>query len=218
MENSRIRDTLENSLQGTDEWRADRLGKITASKISDITAKTKNGYSATRKNYLAELLVERMTGQWTEGFVNSYMEWGTEHEPLALEAYEAEQMVEVTQVGFIQHPEIDNSGASPDGLIADDGMVEVKCPKTATHIDTILTRKIPQKYKYQMQWGMACTGRKWCDFVSYDPRLPENLQLVIIRVERDDKLISELTGEVKKADAEISEMIDNLNEATKIGE
>lgn len=192
------------------EWRAARCGKATASKIADIVARTKSGPGASRKNYLAQLVAERLTGVSADGFTNAAMQHGTETEPQARNAYSFYADVDVEEVGFIIHPAIDMSGASPDGLVGDDGLVEIKCPNTATHIDTLLGRTVPEKYVTQMQWQMACTGRAWCDFASYDPRLPESLRLFVARVNRDDALIATLEGEVRAFLAEVAETVDKL--------
>ena len=198
--------------QRTDEWFAARLGKVTASKVSDVIAKTRSGYSASRENYAAQLVVERLTQKQGESFTNAAMEWGTTQEPFARAAYEIKQGVTVEEVGFIDHPTIAMSGASPDGLVGEDGLVEIKCPNTATHIDTILTREVPAKYIAQMQWQMACTGRQWCDFVSFDPRMPEHLQLFIARVNRVEVFIKELEDEVRKFLREVDHKVEQLNE------
>lgn len=182
--------------QGTNEWKECRVGKVTASRVADVVAKTKSGYSASRDNYMAQLVCERLTGKPAESFSNAAMQWGTETEPLARAAYEAKMDVLVDEVGFIDHPSIVNSGASPDGLVGADGLIEIKCPNTATHIDTLLSQTVPKKYADQIFWQMACTGRDWCDFVSYDPRLPSDLQLFIKRIPRDDKYIQLLEAEV----------------------
>lgn len=182
--------------QRTDDWFAARIGKVTASRVADVVAKTKSGYSASRDNYMAQLVCERLTGKPAESFSNAAMQWGTETEPLARAAYEAKIDVLVDEVGFIDHPSIVNSGASPDGLVGIDGLIEIKCPNTATHIDTLLSQTVPKKYADQIFWQMACTGRDWCDFVSYDPRLPSDLQLFIKRIPRDDKYIQLLEAEV----------------------
>ena len=160
--------------QGTPEWHAQRLGHVTASRIGDVMAKGRAGAdSSTRKNYLCQLLAERLTGQAQETIINSAMKWGTENEPIARLAYEAETGNSVTEVGMIHHSEILFSGASPDGLVGDEGLVEFKCPNTATHLDTLLNETIDKAYIYQMQWQIACTGRQWCDFGSFDPRMNE---------------------------------------------
>ena len=182
--------------QRTDDWFAARLGKVTASRVADVVAKTKSGYSTSRENYMAQLVCERLTGKPAESFTNSAMQWGTDTEPLARAAYEAHMDVLVDEVGFIDHPAIVNSGASPDGLVGSDGLIEIKCPNTATHIDTLLNQAVPKKYADQIFWQMACTNRDWCDFVSYDPRLPPDLQLFIKRIPRDDKYIQLLESEV----------------------
>lgn len=201
-----------NDLQRTEDWYAARLGKVTASRVADVIAKTKTGYSASRANYMAELICERLTGAKGESYQNAAMVWGTETEPKARAAYEAETGFLVEGVGFVPHPTITMSGASPDGLVGEEGGVEIKCPNTATHIDTILSEAIPGKYITQMQWQMACAGRKWCDFISYDPRVPEKMQLWIKRVERDDKLIDELEKEVFNFLEELETKIDALKE------
>ena len=182
--------------QRTDEWYAARLGKVTASRVADVIAKTKSGYSTSRANYMAELICEHLTGVRGDFYQNAAMLWGVEKELDARAAYEARIGALVTEVGFTPHNSINASGASPDGLVDDEGLVEIKCPITATHLDTILTETVPGKYVTQMQWQMACTGRKWCDFVSYDPRLPQEMSLFIKRVPRDNEMILSLEREV----------------------
>lgn len=184
--------------QRSEEWFAARLGKVTASRVADLMATTKTGYSASRANYLAELICERLTGQQAERFSNAAMAWGTETEPQARAAYEFITDASVQEVGLIDHPSIAMFGASPDGLIGDDGLIEIKCPNTATHIETLLGETVPGKYVTQMQVQMACTGRAWCDFVSFDPRLPGDLQLWIKRVQRDDVAIQNIEAETVK--------------------
>lgn len=198
-------------IQGTDEWKAIRCGKVTASRVADVIAKTKTGYGSSRANYMAELIAERLTGQLAEHYINAAMVWGTEKEPEARSAYEFWHDVEVTQVGFVHHPGIAMSGCSPDGLIGDDGGIEIKAPNTATHLDTLLGRSVPGKYQTQIQWQLACLGRKWIDFVSYDPRLPDHMRMFVKRVERDDKLIEELEAEVIKFLAELDSKLASLN-------
>jgi putative phage-type endonuclease len=198
-------------VQGSDEWKAARVGKVTASRICDLTAKTKSGYSTSRQNYLAELVAERLTGCPTEGYQNGAMAWGLATEPQARDAYVFHKDAEVEEVGLIDHPSIHMSAASPDGLVGADGLVEIKCPLTATHIETLLGGGVPQKYVLQMQWQMACTGRQWCDFVSFDPRLPEALRLYVQRVPRDAAKITEVETEVKKFLAELSMIVRELS-------
>jgi putative phage-type endonuclease len=201
--------------QGTNEWHQMRLGKVTASKIADVMATIKTGEAASRINYRAQLVAERLIGSPTESFSNSAMQWGTDNEPFAREAYERAKKCIVEQVPFIDHPVIPMSGASPDGLIDDDGLVEIKCPNTSTHIDTLLAGKAPSKYIPQMQWQMACTNRQWCDFVSFDPRLPEDLQLAIYRVDRDEDLIVEYEYKVREFLKSIDDTINKLEELRK---
>lgn len=196
--------------QRTDEWYQARLGCVTASRTADILAKTKSGYSTSRANYMADLIVERLTGKAPEGFTSSAMQWGTETEPQARMAYEIITGNEVTETGFVLHPQIEGFGASPDGLVGEDGLVEIKCPNTNTHISTLLDEKISHKYVIQMHVQMLCTERDWCDFVSFDPRLPVDMQLFIKRVERDKKLADEILGEVAKFLEEIDEKIEAL--------
>jgi putative phage-type endonuclease len=196
--------------QGTPEWFAQRLGKVTASRVSDIIAKTKTGVAASRGNYLAQLVAERLTGQTAESFKSGAMQHGTETEPQARMAYEAETGLMVSEVAMIEHPTIAMSGASPDGLVGEDGLVEIKCPNTSTHIATLLADKAPSGYIPQMQWQMACTGRQWVDFVSFDPRMPEDMQLFIKRVPRDNALIAEYEAEVIKFLAEVQDTVDKL--------
>ena len=196
--------------QGTDDWQALRLGKVTASRIADLMARTRNGWGTSRANYMAELVAERLTGVKTEGFSNAAIKWGLEMEPQARDAYAFFADVDVAQIGFIDHPRIAMTGASPDGLIGDAGLVEIKCPLTATHIETLLTASVREKYLYQMQWQMACTGRQWCDFVSYDPRMPEHMRYWCKRIVRDDALVAELEREVETFLAELSGKIGQL--------
>ena len=201
--------------QRTTEWHTARLGKVTASRVADVIAKTKSGYGASRANLVADLICERLTGQPASTFTNAHMEWGTEQEPHARAAYSARTGELVEEVGFIDHPRIANSGASPDGLVGDDGLVEFKCPATSTMLDTLLAGDVPSKYIPQMQWQMACTGRKWCDFCSYDPRLPEHLRMFVKRVERDDDYIKMLEGEVAVFLAELEEKLSKLQELNR---
>lgn len=196
--------------QRTDEWFASRLGKATASRIADIIAKTKTGPSASRENYAVQLVLERITQSKGESYSNAAMQWGTETEPLARQAYELKRGLFVDEVGFIDHPTIANSGASPDGLVGTDGLVEIKCPNSATHMETLVTRKIPQKYIPQMTWQMACTGRSWCDFVSFDPRFPENLQIFIERIEYDPTYARMLELEVTQFLDEVEKKVEIL--------
>lgn len=183
-------------LQGTPEWFEQRRGKVTASRIADIMARTKSGYSTSRQNYLMQLLCERLTGKVEETYQSEAMRRGNDLEPEARNWYQLETGEIVEQVSFIDHPTIPQAGASPDGLVGDEGLIEIKCPNTATHIETLRSKKPSDRYYKQMQWQMACTGRKWCDFVSFDNRLPDNLTYFCIRIDRNEEIIAEIEQEV----------------------
>jgi putative phage-type endonuclease len=204
--------------QRSSDWFAARLGKLTASRIADATARIKNGWGASRDNLMATLVCERLTGKQAESFTNAAMQWGTDHEDEARSAYEFELGVTVEKVGFLDHPSIDMAGASPDGLVGAEGLVEIKCPETKGHIETLLSKKVPEKYIKQMQWQMACTGRQWCDFATYDPRMPQELQLWVLRVMRDDKHIAELEKEARLFLAELDEKVTALRALGRIEE
>jgi putative phage-type endonuclease len=184
-------------IQGSPEWHSARMGRVTASRVADVLAKTKSGWGSSRANYEAELIAERLTGITQERYTNSAMAWGTETEPQARAAYEFYSDLSVEECGFIIHPKIKMAGASPDGLIGDDGLVEIKCPNTATHIDTLLNVTVPHKYVVQMLFQMACAGRSWCDFVSYDPRMPEDMRIFIKRIEADQRVIGVMEQEIE---------------------
>lgn len=197
--------------QGTDAWKQLRCGNVTASRVADVVARTKTGYGASRANYAAQLIAERLTGVPAETYTNAAMEHGTATEPEARAAYEFYEGVTVQEIAFVQHPTIEHAGCSPDGLVGEVGLVEIKCPNTATHLETLLGQSVPGKYETQMQFQMACTGRAWCDFVSYDPRLPENMRLFVKRVHRNDKRINELETEVAGFLLEIAVKLSELN-------
>jgi putative phage-type endonuclease len=160
---------------------------------------------------MAQLVVERLTQTKADSYTNSAMQWGTDQEPFARAAYEAAQGVMVEEVGFIPHPTIEWAGASPDGLVGDDGLVEIKCPNTASMIEVLLTQKVPQKYFTQMQFQMACTGRQFCDYAVFDPRMPAKAQLFVARVERHDAYIAEIEAEIVKFLAEVESQVQQLN-------
>ena len=189
--------------QGSEQWHQLRLGKVTASRVADILAQTRTGPSASRQNYLIELALQRSTGTIEPSYTNTAMEWGTQTEPQARVAYEVETGNFVDQVAFIDHPTIANFGCSPDGLIGDDGLIEIKCPNSATHWEYFKAKKPPQKYVTQIQTQLCVTGRKWCDFVSFDPRMPERSKLLIVRVPRDDAFIAEIEEKVKQFLSEV---------------
>jgi len=189
--------------QGTPEWHQLRLGKVTASRVADILAKTKTGPSASRQNYLIELALQRTTGIIQESYSNAAMEWGTQTEPQARVAYEVRTNNFVDQLAFVDHPSIEWFGCSPDGLVSDRGLVEIKCPNSTTHWEYFKFNRPPQKYVIQMQAQMAVTGKDWCDFVSFDPRMPERSQLLIVRVDRDDAFIAEMEEQIKQFLSEV---------------
>jgi len=194
--------------QGSDAWFADRLGKVTASRLADVLAKTKTGYSASRTNYMTQLVLERITQTKAEFYSNAAMQWGTEQEPFARAAYEAHTGQMVEEVGFIPHPEIEAAGASPDGLVGDDGMVEIKCPSSSTALEVWLTHSqggnpVDAKYYAQMQWQMRCAARAWCDYLVFDARMPTKAQLFIYRVNRDDAWLKVAEEEVTTFLAEL---------------
>ena len=198
-------------IQGSDAWKQLRLGKVTASRVADVVARTKSGYGAARANYAAQLIAERLTGVPAESYTNAAMQHGTDTEPEARAAYEFYQGASVHEIAFIAHPKIEQAVCSPDGLVDTDGLVEIKCPNTATHLETLLGQAVPSKYEAQMQFQMACTGRAWCDFVSYDPRMPENMRLFVRRIARDDRRINELETEVAAFLLELAVKLSQLN-------
>lgn len=182
--------------QGTEDWFEARLGRATASRFKDVMTKIRSGEAAARKNYKFELVAERLTGQREESYSNAAMQWGTDNEPVARLRYELSTDHDVEETGFFAHPDI-MAGASPDGLVGEDGLLEIKCPNTSTHIETLRRRAVPSQYYWQVQGQLWITNRLWCDFVSFDPRLPENAQFIVIRVNRNDDHIKELALEVE---------------------
>ena len=196
--------------QGSSVWHQARLGCITASRIAEVVARTKSGYGAARQAYMRQLLAERLTGLVAEVYINAAMRWGTDMEPHAVAAYEEATGVTTELVGFVSHPVIAYAGASPDRLVGDEGLLEVKCPASATHIDTLLSGEVPERYVLQMQWQMACSGRAWCDFVSFDPRMPEDYAFFVTRVRRDEECIAWLEDETRRFIGEIEQRLDDL--------
>lgn len=196
--------------QGSPEWLAARAGKVTASRIVDVLAKIKTGEAAARRDYRAQIVAEILTGRPQEdGYTSPAMAWGIETEQAARDEYEAIEGVLVDQVGLVLHPTIDRAAASPDGL-AGDGLLEIKCPKTATHLQYLVDGEAPKQYQPQMLWQMACTETPWCDFVSFDPRLPDDMQFFKVRFQRDEKRIAEIEAEVKAFLAEVDATIQKL--------
>jgi putative phage-type endonuclease len=206
--------------QRTEEWFQQRLGKVTASRISDVIAKTKTGVSTSRQNYLVQLVSERLTGKKGDSFVNQAMLDGIERESAARELYMRTRGVSVTEVGFFDHPVIKNSGASPDGAVNAEedgkyaGLIEIKCPIETTHTNTLMSKSVPSKYIPQIQWQMASVSPnvKWCDFISFNPNFPDTMQLFVARVERDNAYIAELEAEVIKFLDEVDQTILKLKE------
>jgi len=202
-------------VQGSDEWKQLRLGKVTASRVADVMAKIKSGEAAGRADYRTDLVVERLTNKPSDSFTNAAMAWGTEQEPLARIKYETVFNLFVEEVPFINHPTIEWFGASPDGLIGSEGLLEIKAPNSKTHIKYLNDGKPPSKYIPQMMAQMACTGRKWCDFVSFDPRMPEGLNFFVVRLERDEEYIKAMEAEVQQflneVEAELSQLRKKLN-------
>ncbi|WP_060476693.1 lambda exonuclease family protein [Pseudomonas monteilii] len=204
--------------QRSTEWFAARLGCVTASRVKDVMASGRGGApSATRKNYMMELLCERLTGQQSGPDLSNKpaVQRGVELEPFACMAYEADKGLMVVETGLVMHPTIAGFGASPDGLVGDDGVLEIKCPNTATHIATMQSERHDPQYEWQMLAQMACTGRAWADFVSYDDRLPEPLQYVCHRFERDFKRIREMESEIKAFLEELSDLEKEMRERMK---
>ena len=197
--------------QGTEEWLKARCGSLGASQLNEALATTKSGWGASRENLKNRIIAERLTGIPAETFKNAAMEWGTAQEDNARKAYEAHTGVFVDEMGIAHHPALKHTHASPDGLVGDDGLIEIKCPNTTTHIETLKAKKAPSKYINQMMWQMRCTDRQWCDFVSFDPRLPSHLQLFIVRVERDEAIIADLEAKVAEFLTEVEKEIETLN-------
>jgi putative phage-type endonuclease len=197
--------------QGTPEWHALRCGKVTASRVADVMRSGRGGApSASRARYMGELVAERLTGTPYESFKSAEMQRGNDVEAEAVSAYAFICGAQCDRIAFVDHPSIEMSGASPDALIGNDGLAEFKCPASHTHIQTLLSDKIDGDYVRQMQWQMACTGRQWCDFVSYDPRLPTEMALYVRRLQRDDAAIAAMEIAVSQFLFETSMMVDDL--------
>lgn len=203
------------SVQGTAEWLLERCGKVTASRVCDVMSKGRGSEPSTaRRNYLAQLVAERLTMQIEPTFTNAAMQWGTDNEPIARACYEMAKEVMVDQVGFVPHPMLKWAGASPDGLVGDVGLVEFKCPNTATHIDYLLAGEVPPKYKPQMAWQIICAEREWCDFASFDPRMPDDMQLFIVRYNPSLEYLREVSDAVNAFLLEVESTIAKLKEVT----
>lgn len=199
-------------IQGSADWFAARCGRITASRIGEATRRLKKGgWGAERAAVMAELVAERLTGETAHHYVSPVMAWGSQQQAAAAIAYEFETGCAVAEAGYVQHPTIEDSGASPDGYVGDDGLIEIKCPTTQTHIATLDAQEVPPEHLPQILWQMACTGRQWCDFVSYDPRLPAHLQLFVKRVDRDDAIIAEFETDVRQFLVELAAKVERLH-------
>jgi hypothetical protein len=197
-------------IQGSTEWKQARCGSLGASSLHEAICRTKSGWGAGRANLMARLIAERLTGVPLESYVSAAMAHGTMTEPEARIAYEFHRDVNVEEVAFVPHPAIIGSHCSPDGLIGEEGLVEFKCPNIATHIETLLGASIPEKYIVQVQWQMACTGRQWADWCSYDPRMPEEMRLFVRRIPRDDIHIKELEAYAREFLAELDDKLMKL--------
>jgi putative phage-type endonuclease len=197
--------------QGTAEWLNARRGKITASRIADVMDfLKKGGEGASRRNYRIELMAERLTGRSEDHYVTPEMAWGSEYESRARAAYEVSAGVMVDQVGFVLHPIFDYAGASPDSLVGEDGGLEIKCPKTSTHLKWMMAGEVPEEHQGQMYWNMLCCEREWWDFVSYDPRLPRGLQIFTKRLERDEARINQIEEAVVAFNGEVEDALKPL--------
>jgi len=205
--------------QGSDEWKAARVGRVTASRVADIVAKGESGPSASRANYLAEIVCELLTGESAENTIDTHaMKWGRDQEEHARRLYGFMHDAPVAKVGLVLHPTIDGAAASPDGLVGDDGLVQFKCPQLAAHIAMLRTGSIDGRYLKQMQWEMACTGRIWCDFVSFNPKMPPEMQLFRKRIRRDAPMVVELETAVREFISEAHATVDDLRKTCAIGE
>ena len=196
--------------QGTKEWHDARLGKVTASRIADVLSFTKKGESVARQRYKQELAKQRITGEKTEIQTNHHMERGITLEPVARQRYEVKTNTLVTEVGFYDHPTVPMSGASPDGVVGEDGLIEIKCPTDGNHLNTIASGNYPIRYFPQIQWQLACTNRLWCDFVSFSLDVPEDLQIYVKRIPRDDAFIEQTEKAVIQFLNEVDELVERL--------
>lgn len=196
--------------QGSDRWKQLRCGQITASRAKDVIAMTKKGEAANRRDYRTEILVERLTGVPVEQYVSKEMLWGKQQEPFARSAYEIYAAVFVDQVGFVVHANIPFFGCSPDGLVGDDGMIQIKCGNRTTHLAWMQSGVVPIEHIPQMLAELAVTGRKWIDFVSYHPEFPEHLQLFVRRFARNEKLIAGMESEVVHFHQECESVLQSL--------
>ena len=206
-----IQDAI-NLEQGTDEWKIARLGYVSASNLDAVMARGKSGEAITRKKYKVRLAAERLTGEITESYSNAAMEWGIVNEEKAAMAYEISKDTLLDRTGFWKHPTIPWFGCSPDRLVDGNNGVEIKCPDSSTHVDYWLNKQVPAEYVKQVQGQIWVMGWEWCDFVSYDPRMPEKNRLLVVRAYRDETLIKQMEEEVKKFLDEVEQLIIKLGE------
>jgi len=198
--------------QGSPEWRQARAGSLGASQVSDALATIRTGkWAGSRDTIMGTLISERLTGSPVDTYTNTAMQWGLDTEPEARIAYEFEFDVTVQEVGIVRHPNILHTHASPDGVIGE-GLIEIKAPNTATHIATLLGKNLALKYLTQMQWQMACTGAVWCDFVSFDPRMPDEMRMFVQRIQRDEETIKHLEDGVALFLDELEKKLENLTQ------
>ena len=199
----------EELIQGSEEWFASRVGKITASRLGDIMKKTRYGESTYKAKVRLELAIERITGKSASSVVmNQAMRDGVEREPDARKLFEAVTGKEVAEVGSFDHPTIVNTSASPDGLIrGENSCLEIKCPLATTHAKNLMSDTMPKNYIYQVQHQIQCTESDFAYFASYHPDFPKDLRLKIVKVERDDEVINSLNTAIRQFDIEIEDLI-----------
>jgi putative phage-type endonuclease len=196
--------------QGGELWKRARIGRVTASNIADVMAKGKSGEAIGRYKYKVKIVAERITGVAQESFSNAAMEWGVEQEPFAAMAYDVSRETMSERTGLWVHPDINWLGASPDRLVGEDGLLEIKCPNTTTHLTNIFENRVPSEYIKQIQCQLWVTGRQWCDFVSFDPRVGKRNELFVCRVQRDDSLIETMRTEVLQFLSEVDSLVNQL--------
>jgi hypothetical protein len=203
-------------IQGSELWAELRCGDVTASRAADVIAmiekgKNKGQEKAERSDYRTELICERLTGIPYQHVITREMQWGRDHEDAAADAYASHTGAPVARCGYVIHPTIARFGSSPDRWVGDVGLLQIKCPKTNTHLEWMMAGTIPVKHVAQMLAEFSCDpARQWCDFMSFDPRLPEHLQKFILRYHRDDKLIVGLEAEVRHFNLEIERVMQSL--------
>jgi putative phage-type endonuclease len=196
--------------ENREEWLKQRLGLVTGSAISNVLM---DSSKAGHRNYMAQLVCERLTGEPTETYISPAMQHGIDTEDEARAAYMARNAVIVEEVGFIRHPKLE-AGCSPDGIVGQDGLIEIKCVQPATALDLLESKKVPADHYNQIQWQLAVTGRDWCDYVVYQPKLPERLRLNVMRVVRNQSDILNMTVKVEQFLEELNRKVKKLKEMT----